>query len=168
MRIRFFIGKTCHRTHETLAVVTYLARRHLHYHHQPIALRKSCSKALLQTFGILSVNRQFVDDNLNIVVLIAFKHHTAGHFAHLAINAHIEIALAHHLLKEFLVMSLTCLDKRGEHINTLAVIVTEQEFKNLLLGILHHFLTREIRVCIGGTREQKTQIIIDFGRRTHG
>ena len=147
--------------------MAHLARRHLHNHYQSLALGKCGCKALLQSLRILGIHGKFVNDNLNVMVLVSLQHHAARHLAQLAIYAHIEIALAHHLLKQLLVVSLAVLHKRSKYIYALAVICIEQQFKDFLLGIFHHLLAREVRVGIGRTRIEQAQIVINLGCCTH-
>ena len=144
MWVGLLVCKACHGAHEALAIVAHLARGHLHNHHQAIALRKCRREALLQALCILGIHGQLVNDNLNVVVLVSLEHHSARHLAQLAIDANIKISLAHHLLKELLVVSLAVLHKRSKYIYTFAVVGIEQQLKHLLLGILHHLLAREV------------------------
>ena len=143
--------------------MAHRTRRHLHDHYQTFTLLQCGGHALLQALGILCIDHKFVDHHLDVVVLVTLEHHSARHLAHLAINAHVQIALTHHLLKQFLVVSLAVPHKRGKHIYALAVIVIEDEIENLLLGILHHLLAREVRISIGRTRKEQTQVVIYLG-----
>ena len=71
MRIGFFIGEPCNRTHKTLAIVTHLTRRHLHYHDKSITLCQRRRQALLETLCILRIYCQFIYHHLYVVVLVS-------------------------------------------------------------------------------------------------
>ena len=89
------------------------------------------------------------------------------HFAHLAIDTHIEEALAAHLLEELAVVSLAGLDERSQDEDGTALIVFQYEVDNLLLGILDHLLARSVGVGLAGTGKEQAQVVVHLGDGAH-
>lgn len=82
------------------------------------------------------------------------------HVSH-RLHVHRDILFAY-LLEQFFIMSFTSTYQWGENINLLALIIFQNKIENLLFSVLHHSLTRKIRIGYTGTCIKQTQIIINF------
>ena len=77
--------------------------------------------------------------------LVAVELHAVGDLSQLPVDADGEEALLTELLEELFVMPLTLLDDGGQEEDLLSLIALEEELQDLLLGIAHHGLAREVR-----------------------
>ena len=102
------------------------------------------------------------------MVLITVDFHAADDFEHLAIDAHVEVALAAHGLEELAVVSLTTLDQWGKDKDAVAGIVVKNHVEYLLFSVFHHLLASGVAVCTACTGKEQTHVVIDLCRSTHG
>ena len=165
---RLTVRETRHWAHQSAAVVAHLSRLQVEHHQQSVALSHGRSHTALQSAVVLVLHFELVDDHLHIVGAVAVELHSGQCFAHLAIDAHIEIALLAHLLKELLIMPFTPPHQRCQQVNLATRIVVEDEVEDLLFAVLHHLLAREIGVGLAGTCIEQAEEVIDFGSGPHG
>ena len=109
-----------------------------------------------------------VDNHFYVVILVAVNLHTAGDFLNFAVNAHGEIALATHLLKELAIVSLATTHQGCKDENALAGIVGLNHVNNLLLSVLHHGFARHVAIGFACPGKEQAQIVIDFSSSTYG
>ena len=147
--------------------MAHLATVLIHEHDESVALSHGIGHALAQALVVLVVDLELIDHHLDVVVLIAVETHAVHHLAHLAIDTHIEEALAAHLLEELAVVSLAGLDERSQDEDGTALIVFQYEVDNLLLGILDHLLARSVGVGLTGTGKEQAQVVVHLGDGAH-
>ena len=102
------------------------------------------------------------------MVLIAIYLHARHELLHFAIDADVEITLTTHRLEELTVVTLTTLDQRSQNENLLARIVVLYHLDNLLFGVLHHGLARDITERLSGTGKEQTHIVVNLRSGTYG
>ena len=136
--------------------MAHLARRHILYHQQAVALLHGGSHAVLQAHIVLVRRNQFVDDHLHIVILVSVQLHAGQCFAHFAVHPDIEVALLAHLLEQVLVVSLTVAHQGSQDIDALALIIAQNQLQDLLFGVLHHLLAGQIGVSLARTGIEQT------------
>ena len=120
------------------------------------------SHTIFQTNIIFIRHNQFIDNYLDIMVLITIQLHAGQCLTYLTVYTYIEISFFAYLLEQFFIMSFTSTYQWGENINLLALIIFQNKIENLLFSVLHHSLTRKIRIGYTGTCIKQTQIIINF------
>ena len=94
--------------------------------------------------------------------LVAVELHAVGDLSQLPIDADGEEALLTKLLEELFVMPLTLLDDGGQEEDLLSLIALEEELQDLLLGIAHHGLAREVRYSGTCTCIEETEEVVDL------
>ena len=102
------------------------------------------------------------------MVLVAIHLHIGHDIHHHVIHTDIQIAFPTHGVEELAIVSLSASHHRSQNVDGLAVVVVENQFENLVLGIFHHLLSRHIAVCRTGTGKEKSHEIIDLGDGAHG
>ena len=117
---------------------------------------------LLRVVHVVAGKLEFVDHDLDGVVLVAVEFHALRYFQKFAIYAGLYEALVANLLEQLLVMPLAVLYHRREYEYTLAGILLKNETDDLFVSIMHHLFARKIRIGIGCTGVQKSQKIIYF------
>ena len=167
MRRRFLVGKSRHGAHQSLAIVAHFPTLFIENHDESIALHHSTGHALTQTAVILGVHLELVNHHLDVVVLVSIKTHTMRYLHHLSINTHIKETLASHLLEELAVMSLAGSYQRCQNKDGLSFIIVENEFYDLLFGILHHLLARLVGVGLASSCKEQAQVVIHLGDGAH-
>ena len=145
-----------------------VARVLIQNHDEAIALLHGYGDRLLQTVCVLIADSQFVDDHLNVVVLVTIYLHATGNLHQLTIDTDIQVALPAHRLEEFAVVTLAASDEWGEDEDFFVRIVVEDHVEHLLLRIFHHFLACGITVGTSCTGKEQTHIVIDFRRGANG
>ncbi len=120
-----------------------------------------------QPLEILVAHRQLIDNDLHIVVTVTVKAHLGLNLTEFPIDAHIEKPLLAKRFKKFTVMSLAAFHNRTEEINTMAVVILENQVNYLFLSIFDHLLTAQVGICIGSAGIEKTYVVVDFGLGTH-
>ena len=133
-----------------------------YYHHLSFSHLHCYFKTLLQTFLILLVDSEFVDDHFNVVILVSIDFHALGHIHNLTIHTGIEIPLLADALEEFAVVSLTALHDGCQKENALAVVLFQKQVQHVFLGIFHHLLACLVTECLTCTGIEQSQIVIDF------
>ena len=101
------------------------------------------------------------------MVFVAVGLHAPRYLAYCAVDARVEIAFASEAFEEFAVMSFALSHNGSEYVYALAVVVCPYHFKNLLFGVFHHLLARSVAVSRTGACEEKPQIVVYLGCRTH-
>ena len=135
--------------HRTLALAQRLPERG----HHPVA-------------GLLA-DDQAVDHQVDGVYLVTVEAHTGRNLADLAVNTGIDIPLFGQRLEQFAVMPLAAFDD-GSHQGDLAPReARHDEPGDLLVGIMHHLLTRDGRIGTRRARVEQAQEIVDLGHGTH-
>ena len=110
-------------THQTLGEVLQLTAVFVEDHDESLALTHSDGDRLLEALTVFAGHLQFVDNHLDVVVLITVDLHTADNLKHLTIDAYVEITLAAHGLKEFAVVTLTTAYQRCQYKNATPFVV---------------------------------------------
>ena len=64
-------------------------------------------------------------------------------------------------------MSFAVIDHRCQYQHLLSCILFENQIKDLVVGILHHFLARSIGVGVRCARKEQAQEIVHLRDRTH-
>ena len=162
MRCRFLIGQSCHRTHQSLTIVTYTLGLCIQYHEKAVALLHGCRHTLLQPAVFLVRHHRFVNHYLNVMVLVTVQFHAMDNLLDFPVYPDIKVTLLTHLLEQLFIMSFTCPNQRSQNKNSFSLIIPMNQIQNLLFGVLHHLLSRQIRISRACPREQQTQIIIYF------
>ena len=98
---------------------------------------------------------------------VAIHFHAGHHLLHLAVHAHVHVSFLTNGFKQFLVMTLSALHERRQQQDFLARVLTHDEVDDLLVGVMHHFLARQVRVRLARTGKQQTQKIIHLGHGAH-
>ena len=148
--------------------MTYALTLGIKNHQQPVTLAHGGGNAVLQAGIILIRYHQFVNDHLDIMVLVAVQFHAGKRFAHFTVHADVKIAFFANLLEQLLIMSLTATYQRSKNVNAFPFVIIQNKLKNLLFGIFHHFFTGKIRISFTGTGIQQTKIIVYLRCRTYG
>ena len=124
--------------------MTYLLRIVIHHRHHLVALLQSRFDTVAKTRDILIAGTQTVYHQLDRVIAIAVELHAVSQFGELAIDPYIEITLLAQILEEFLIVSLTILDDRGEDGDLATLILLRDHIDDLLTRIFHHLLAGDI------------------------
>ena len=140
----------------------------IEYHNQAVTLLHGGSYALFQAFLIFFRNNHLVDDYFDVVVLVSVEFHAVHDFTYLTVHSDIEITFLAYLLEKFLVMTFTGTDQRSQQIDALSLVLLMNHVENLFFGILHHFLSRKIRIGDAGSGEKQTKVVVDFGGSAYG
>ena len=130
--------------------------------HLSITLFHGCGDALDETFVLSFLNDKTVHNDLNIMILVAIHLHACNDLLNDTIHAYIKIALATYGVEEFLIVTLAILNERSQQINLFAHEVLEEKIQNLLLSILHHPFTCDIRESLTHTGIEETEEIINL------
>ena len=106
VRRRLAIRQPCDRTHQAFAVMADAFGLSIQNHQQTVSLSHGSCHALFQTFIILVGYNQFVDYNLDIVILIPVDFHAVRYFTHIPVYTDIQVTLFAYLFEQLFVMSL--------------------------------------------------------------
>ena len=120
-------------------------------HHHTVTLFHGGGDALADTFFVLLLDSQLVDDHLYVMVLVSVDFHASGQLHDFAIYTCVEIALASHTLEEFAIVALALADERSEEVDAMTSVVVEYHVDDLFLGVFHHRLAAVIAVGGAGT-----------------
>ena len=161
------IGNTRDGTHQTPTEITYLLALGIKHEEQTVALVKAFGHRLVQTFRILILHTQLVNDHLNVMHLVAVQFHATLYHVHLAVYTDIDITFAQNRLENLAVMSLSSLNKRSQKKNAPLGIVRKYHLHNLLFCILYHALPTFIGIGGCSTGIKKSEEIIHFGHGSH-
>ena len=102
------------------------------------------------------------------MVLVTVNLHTASYLHERAVDAHVQVTLASHGLKELTVMSLTIPDKWSQNENLPIVIVMKNQFNHFFFRILYHFLARSITISTSSAGKEQSHIVIYFSSSAYG
>ena len=168
IRSRILVGNAARRTHKSAREILNLIGILIPNHDKSLTLTHGNADGITKSFLITFLHGKLINNNLNVMVLVAIHLHATLQFENLIIHTNLEIALATHLLKEFTVMSLTIANKRSENDDTLSDIVAENHLCDLILSIFHHLLARHIAICRTRTGKEQTKIVIDLSSSADG
>ncbi len=154
--------------HERLAVVAQLAAFGVEHHQLVAALLEGELHRVAQAGLVFAGHAQAVHHQLYVVVAVAVELHAKGDFLHLAIDAHVHVALFAQLLKQVFVVALAVLHQRRKNVDFAAVVAVENEVENLVDRILHHLLARQVGVGVTHARKQQAQVVVDLGGGANG
>ena len=124
--------------------------------------------AFLQALFVFLTNKQAIDHHFYIVIFIAVHLHALHYLAEFTINANMEETLLADALKEFLVMPLSVAHKRRQEVNFALCVFVKDESENALLGVLHHALTRQVRIGFSRTSIEQTEKVVNLSNRADG
>ncbi|CDD51175.1 putative uncharacterized protein [Bacteroides sp. CAG:875] len=162
MRCGFFVGQPGHRTHQSFTIVAYTLGLCIQYHEKAVALLHGRRHTLLQPAVFLVRYHRFINHYLNVMVLVTVQFHAMDNLLDFPVYPDIKVTLLAHLLEQLFIMSFTCPDQRSQNKNSFSLIIPVNQIQNLLFGVLHHLLSRQIRISRACPCEQQTQIIIYF------
>ena len=94
------------------------------------------------------------------MVLVTVNFHAASYLHERTVDAHVQVTLAPHGLKELTVMSLTIPDKWSKDEYFPIVIVVKNQFNHFFFRIFYHFLTCGIAVGTSGTGEEQSHVVV--------
>ena len=154
--------------HERAAVVAHFVGLGVENHQLAVSLLECQVNGLGKAFGVLGPHFEAVHHELHAVVDISVQLHAEGDFAQLAIDAHVDISLLAQVLKQVLVVSLAVLDQWRQDIDASPVVALENQAQDLVDGVFHHLLPREVGIGVGSTCIQQPEVVIYLGRRAHG
>src|SRR5574344_135504 len=163
VRCRVTVRHTRGRAHQSTAVVFHLPAVLVEDHDQSVTLTQGDIHTLLQSFVVLLLYGQLVDDHFDIMILVSVYLHAAGNLHDLSVDTDIEVPLAAHTLEEFAVMALTTSYQRSQDENLMPVIVVHDHVKQFLFGILDHLFAGSITVGGTGAGVEQTQVIVHLG-----
>ena len=137
-------------------------------HHQAVALLHRNGYCFAQPL-IRKRARQLelVDDDLDIVVLVAIHLHASGDVQQFTIDTDIEVSLAAHTLEKFAVMTFSVADEWGKDIDGAFLVVVLNHLHHLFLRVSHHLFARHIAVGCSSPCKQQSQVVVDFSGGTH-
>ena len=136
-------------------------------HHHALALFEGGLDSFTQTGFATFVHTQAVDDQLDVVNLVAIDLHVVGELLYLAIDAHPKEPFHRHLGEELAVVTLAAAHQRGEDDDFLLGVVVVYDVEYLLLGELHHLLARCGRVGVGHAGVEQAHEVVYLGHRAH-
>ena len=117
----------------------------------------------LEPFVVFTTYFQFIDNHLDVMILVSVNLHTTLNLLYLSIYAYIEVSFTPHTFKEFAIMSFALTDQRGEDEDAMVDILVKYHFHHLFLCIFYHLLSRQITICRTSPCIEQTQIIVYFG-----
>ena len=160
-------------THQEFGIMTRLACLRIKEHNHIFA---ECEGGFhrfahpLHTAALLrAVGRHnyFVNNNLNIVHLVAVGLHIDDDVFDVAVNTHLQVSFTADLLKEFAVMTFSATDCGCKHHNFFTAVLFDDEFADLVFGISHHLLAGLVTKRLSRPRIPNSQKIIYFRNCTH-
>ena len=97
-----------------------------------------------------------VDDDLDVVCLVAVHHHAKLNLAHHAIDANAGEACLTDVFEQLAVMTLTAAYGRCKNVDAFAVKLLEDQVGNLLFGVAYHALARVVGVGLADAGVEQT------------
>ena len=131
------VGETAVGVHEHAAEVAHGAVVVVEHHQHALALAEGGLHGLFQA-GLVAVGAEAVDDQLDVVYLVAVHLHVVGQLAHLAVDADFEETLLGHLCEEFAVVAFAAFDQRGQDHDVVAAEFRADNVDDFLLAVFHH------------------------------
>ena len=168
MGSRLAVRQSRYRVHQTATVMAHFVRIGIQHEDKAVALFHGNTQALLQTPFVRFRDYQLVDHHLDAVHLITVELHTVKNLFHLAVHTDIQIAFLPHLLEQFLIMPFTVTDQRSKQIRLLSPILIQDQLQRLLLGVLHHLLTAQVRISLSRPCIKQTEEVVNLGCRPDG
>ncbi len=135
--------------------------------HRALALPHGLLERGHEPLARLLAHRQAIDDQIDRVYLIAVEAHAGRNFANLPVDAGIDIPFLGQGLEQLAVMTFAPLDDRRQEGDFAPCEVFEDQFGDLLIGVMHHFFAGNGRI---GTRRpgiEQTQKVVDLGHGAH-
>ena len=108
-----------------------------------------------------------VDDDFDVVCLVAVHHHTELYLTHFAIHTHTGESRLADVLKQFAVMAFAATDSRGKNVDALAVKFLENQVGDLFFGVAHHLFARVVGIGLTNSGIEKAQEVVYFGDGAH-
>ena len=88
----------------------------------------------------------FVHYDTDVVYGEAVESHARRQLAHLTVDVSVQEASTSHLLEELAVVSLTIDHDGSQYVDPLVSVLLHNMLHDLLLGVAHHLLAREVGV----------------------
>ena len=107
---------------------------------------------------------EFVYNDLDVVVLVAVRFHSALNLFYLSVDAHIYISLLPEAFEEFAVVAFALAYEWCQHENAVSCIVGHNHVEHLLFGVFHHLLASGVAVSGGSTGEEQSKVVVDLCR----
>ena len=126
------------------------------YHHDAFAHIHCFFDAFFEAVNIFFFDDEFVDDNFDVVVMVAVEFHASVDFLYYAIDTDIRVAFFADAFEELFVVTFTVTDYRREEIYGLTFVVFKYKVEDLLVGIFNHRLSRNVAICSSSTGIEQT------------
>ena len=109
-----------------------------------------------------------VDDNLDVMSLVAVHHHAEFELSNHTIDANTGEASLAYVFKQFAVMTLAAADCGCQDVDALAVKFFKYQVGDLLFCVSHHFLARIVGIGFADAGIEQAQEIVNLGDGAHG
>ncbi len=169
MGCRLGIGYARGGAHQLAAKIFWGVSACIKDHHDALANLEGGLDRLLKPLSVSLVSptvwfmdSQPINYKFNEMHLVSIDLHVWDNLTDFTIYTDIYKSAFGDTLKQFLIMTLTAFDKRGEKRYAMTIESRLYHVENLTFGIFHHFLTRLIRTRLTGTRIEQTQKIVDL------
>ena len=114
------------------------------------------------------LDRQPVDDHLDVVLLLLLQRRRLGQRIHHAVDPHPAVALRVQLVEQVDELALAGAHHRCEHLEAQALVHREHLVDDLLRGLPGDALTAHRAVRRAGPRVQQPQVVVDLGDGADG
>ena len=166
------IGNAGGGAHEAAREELALAGGMVHDEDEAVALLHGRVDRLLEAVaglgeGLLGQG-ETVDDDLDVVVLVAIDLEVRHDFAQLTVDARVEVTLMAKALEEFAVVALAAAHDGGQQEEPAAPVVAENHLDDALLGIFDHGLAGHVAVGTAGAGVEQAQEVVDLGGGAYG
>ena len=108
-----------------------------------------------------------VNDNFNVVCLVAVHHHAKLNLSHFTIDAYTGEACLTDMLKQLPIMTFSATDSWSQNIDAFAIELVQNQVSDLIFGVAHHLLSRVIGIGLADSGVEQAQEVIDFGDGAH-
>ena len=108
-----------------------------------------------------------IDDQFDVVGLVAVEFHSAADLHDLSIHADTHITLTGHLFKKLSVVSLPCPDQRSEQLDLVVRLALHQQLHDLLIAVLDHGFSSLVAVGRSCTGKKQAEEVVDLCDRAY-
>ena len=137
----------------------------IHDHHTLGTVFHGRDNGVVQAFTVAFLYFQTVNNNFNIMNLVAVQFHPTFDIAQFAVNTNTGIAQLCDLFKQFAVMALASFDLRRKHYNAFSGKLFQDEVSDLFIRVLYHCFPGFVRICNSHACIEQAQEVVDLGDR---
>lgn len=118
--------------------------------------------------GIGLWNLKAVNDQFDVVSLIAVKPHACGNFFDFVVDAYIDETLLAKAFEEFLIVTFSALDEWCKEQYSSSCVFVDDEFKYLIVSVMDHGFTGEITVGDASACIEESEVVVYLCGGAHG